>query len=125
MSDTYQNKDKSEEKDLNSVFLNHNYFKDKNLLSTTFSFNKSNYRNQADINTINFGLRDKYSINKNHFLIGGINYTKNTYNQNNTFSTTREKNNYFVSSNIGYEFIFSNNKFLFDVANFNKNSTTN
>ena len=114
LSDTYQNKDKSEEKDLNSVFLNHNYFKDKNLLSTTFSFNKSNYRNQADINTINFGLRDKYSINKNHFLIGGINYTKNTYNQNNTFSTTREKNNYFVSGNIGYEFIFSNNKFLFD-----------
>ena len=114
LSDTYQNKDKSEEKDLNSVFLNYNYFKDKNLLSTTFSFNKSNYRNQADINTINFGLRDKYSINKNHFLIGGINYTKNTYNQNNTFSTTREKNNYFVSGNIGYEFIFSRNKFLFD-----------
>ena len=26
----------------------------------------------------------------------------------------REKNNYFVSGNIGYEFIFSNNKFLFD-----------
>ena len=114
LSDTYQNKDKSEEKDLNSVFLNYNYFKDKNLLSTTFSFNKSNYRNQADINTINFGVRDKYSINKNHFLIGGINYTKNTYNQNNTFSTTREKNNYFVSGNIGYEFIFSRNKFLFD-----------
>ena len=114
LSDTYQNKDKSEEKDLNSVFLNYNYFKDKNLLSTTFSFNKSNYRNQADINTINFGVRDKYSINKNHFLIGGINYTKNTYNQNNTFSTTREKNNYFVSGNIGYEFIFSKNKFLFD-----------
>ena len=114
LSDTHQNKDKSEEKDLNSVFLNYNYFKDKNLLSTTFSFNKSNYRNQADINTINFGLRDKYSINKNHFLIGGINYTKNTYNQNNTFSTTREKNNYFVSGNIGYEFIFSRNKFLFD-----------
>ena len=114
LSDTYQNKDKSEEKDLNSVFLNYNYFKDKNLLSTTFSFNKSNYRNQADINTINFGVRDKYSLNKNHFLIGGINYTKNTYNQNNTFSTTREKNNYFVSGNIGYEFIFSRNKFLFD-----------
>jgi hypothetical protein len=114
LSDTYQNKDKSEEKDLNSVFLNHNYFKDKNLLSITFSFNKSNYRNQADINTINFGLRDKYSINKNHFLIGGINYMKNTYNQNNTFSTTREKNNYFVSGNVGYEFILSNNKFLFD-----------
>ena len=114
LSDTYQNKDKSEEKDLNSVFLNYNYFKDKNLISTTFSFNKSNYRNQADINTINFGVRDKYSINKNHFLIGGINYTKNTYNQNNTFSTTREKNNYFVSGNIGYEFIFSRNKFLFD-----------
>ena len=114
LSDTYQNKDKSEEKDLNSVFLNYNYFKDKNLISTTFSFNKSNYRNQADINTINFGVRDKYSINKNHFLIGGINYTKNTYNQNNTFSTTREKNNYFVSGNIGYEFIFSKNKFLFD-----------
>ena len=114
LSDTYQNKDKSEEKDLNSVFLNYNYFKDKNLISTTFSFNKSNYRNQADINTINFGVRDKYSLNKNHFLIGGINYTKNTYNQNNTFSTTREKNNYFVSGNIGYEFIFSRNKFLFD-----------
>ncbi len=114
LSDTYQNKDKSEEKDLNSVFLNYNYFKDKNLISTTFSFNKSNYRNQADINTINFGVRDKYSINKNHFLIGGINYTKNTYNQNNTFSTTKEKNNYFVSGNIGYEFIFSRNKFLFD-----------
>ena len=114
LSDTYQNKDKSEEKDLNSVFLNHNYFKDKNLFSTTVSFNKSNYRNQADINNINFGLRDKYSINKNHFLIGGINYTKNTYNQNNTFSTTREKNNYFVSGNIGYEFILSKNKFIFD-----------
>ena len=114
LSDTYQNKDKSEEKDLNSVFLNYNYFKDKNLISTTFSFNKSNYRNQADINTINFGVRDKYSLNKNHFLIGGINYTKNSYNQNNTFSTTREKNNYFVSGNIGYEFIFSKNKFLFD-----------
>ena len=114
LSDTHQDRDKSEEKDLNSVFLNHNFFKDNNLFSTTFSFNKSNYRNQADINTINFGLRDKYSINKNHFLIGGINYTKNTYNQNNTFSTTREKNNYFVSGNIGYEFIFSRNKFLFD-----------
>ena len=32
-SDTYQNKDKSEEKDLNSFFLNYNYFENKNAVS--------------------------------------------------------------------------------------------
>ena len=91
-SDTYQNKDKSEEKDLNSFFLNYNYFKNKNAVSTVINYNNSNYRNQANIHSLSLSLNDRYAINKNHLIFAGLNSTRNMYDQNNTFSTTREKN---------------------------------
>ena len=113
-SDTYQNKDKSEEKDLNSFFLNYNYFENKNAVSTVINYSKSNYRNQADIHSLSLSLNDRYAINKNHLIFVGLNSTRNTYDQNNTFSTTREKNNYSIGANTGYEFNLSNNKLAFN-----------
>ena len=113
-SDTYQNKDKSEEKDLNSFFLNYNYFENKNAVSTVINYSKSNYRNQADIHSLSLSLNDRYAINKNHLIFVGLNSTRNKYDQNNTFSTTREKNNYSIGANTGYEFNLSNNKLAFN-----------
>ena len=105
-SDTYQNKDKSEEKDLNSFFLNYNYFENKNAVSTVINYSKSNYRNQADIHSLSLSLNDRYAINKNHLIFVGLNSTRNTYNQNNTFSTTREKNNYSIGLILAMNLIY-------------------
>ncbi len=106
LADTYQNKDNSEEQDLNSIFINYNYFTNRNITGATFNYNKSNYRNQADIYSYSLNLTNKFAINNNHFILGGINSSFNRYNQNETFLTTRQKNNDIFGIKAGYEYIF-------------------
>ena len=116
LADTYQAKDKSEEKDLSSLFINYNNFNDNNAFSSAISYNKSNYRNQADIYSYNLNLNNKLRLNSNNFLLTGINSNFTKYDNNATFSTTRQKNNYSYGGSIGYEMNYLNNKLTFNYS---------
>ena len=112
LADTYQAKDKSEEKDLSSLFINYNNFNDNNAFSSAISYNKSNYRNQADIYSYNLNLNNKLRLNSDNFLLTGINSNFTKYDNNATFSTTRQKNSYSYGGSIGYEMNYLNNKLI-------------
>ena len=116
LADTYQAKDKSEEKDLSSLFINYNNFNDNNAFSSAISYNKSNYRNQADIYSYNLNLNNKLRLNSDNFLLTGINSNFTKYDNNATFSTTRQKNNYSYGGSIGYEMNYLNNKLTFNYS---------
>jgi len=116
LADTYQAKDKSEEKDLSSLFINYNNFNDNNAFSSSISYNKSNYRNQADIYSYNLNLNNKLRLNSNNFLLTGINSNFTKYDNNATFSTTRQKNSYSYGGSIGYEMNYLNNKLTFNYS---------
>ena len=116
LADTYQAKDNSEEKDLSSLFINYNNFNDNNAFSSAISYNKSNYRNQADIYSYNLNLNNKLRLNSNNFLLTGINSNFTKYDNNATFSTTRQKNNYSYGGSIGYEMNYLNNKLTFNYS---------
>ena len=116
LADTYQAKDNSEEKDLSSLFINYYNFNDNNAFSSAISYNKSNYRNQADIYSYNLNLNNKLRLNSNNFLLTGINSNFTKYDNNATFSTTRQKNNYSYGGSIGYEMNYLNNKLTFNYS---------
>ena len=116
LADTYQAKDNSEEKDLSSLFINYYNFNDNNAFSSAISYNKSNYRNQADIYSYNLNLNNKLRLNSDNFLLTGINSNFTKYDNNATFSTTRQKNNYSYGGSIGYEMNYLNNKLTFNYS---------
>ena len=116
LADTYQAKDNSEEKDLSSLFINYYNFNDNNAFSSAISYNKSNYRNQADIYSYNLNLNNKLRLNSNNFLLTGINSNFTKYDNNATFSTTRQKNSYSYGGSIGYEMNYLNNKLTFNYS---------
>ena len=116
LADTYQAKDNSEEKDLSSLFINYYNFNDNNAFSSAISYNKSNYRNQADIYSYNLNLNNKLRLNSDNFLLTGINSNFTKYDNNATFSTTRQKNSYSYGGSIGYEMNYLNNKLTFNYS---------
>ena len=116
LADTYQAKDNSEEKDLSSLFINYYNFNDNNAFSSAISYNKSNYRNQADIYSYNLNLNNKFRLNSDNFLLTGINSNFTKYDNNATFSTTRQKNSYSYGGSIGYEMNYLNNKLTFNYS---------
>ena len=87
-----------------------------NAFSSAISYNKSNYRNQADIYSYNLNLNNKLRLNSNNFLLTGINSNFTKYDNNATFSTTRQKNNYSYGGSIGYEMNYLNNKLTFNYS---------
>jgi len=106
---TRQNRDKTKENDLHSLFLNYNRSFNKIYSSLFYSFNHVNNLNEADNQTHSLTLQNRFNIksNQNILLVGNLGVTD--YRTDSIFTTADNKNFQNFGGTIGYEYYFAPN----------------
>lgn len=106
---TRQNRDKTKESDLHSLFLNYNRSFDKIYSSIFYSFNHVNNLNEADNQIHSLTLQNRLNIKSNQNILLSGNLGLTDYRTDSTFTTADSKNNQNFGGTIGYEYYFAPN----------------
>ena len=101
-----QNRDKTKENDVHSVFVNYNKSINKLYTSLFYSFNDINNLHESDYQSHSFTLQNRLNIkpNQNILLSGNLGLTD--YRTDSVFTSADDKNNQSYGGRLGYEYYF-------------------
>lgn len=103
ISNTTQDKGRTEENDLVSSSLIYNKRFEKNVVSPYLVYSSPNYRTQNDAHTFVAGINHRYDLNQKTNLNLATSFARNNFNNTSTFTTANVKNNNTYSFNLGLD----------------------
>lgn len=103
ISNTTQDKGRTEENDLVSSSLIYNKRFEKNVVSPYLVYSSPNYRTQNDAHTFVAGINHRYDLNQKTNLNLATSFARNNFNNTSTFTTANVKNNNTYSFSLGLD----------------------
>jgi len=103
---TRQNKDKTKENDIHSLFVNYNKVTNKNYSSLFYSFNNTDNLHEADYQSHSLTLQNRLNIKPNQNILLSGNFGLTDYRTDSVFTSADNKNNQSYGGKLGYEYYF-------------------